>query len=227
MEDHGGINRFGFTWTIVVLAIFHCIFAIMKKIYQFRKSLFVIVLLLVALFMLAFYFLRINNSWDGWINGLKNHQLINDGKHWHVPIPTFWELGIRNNWFDFNKFTKQWNNLAQTFDRSILTEKLRNKDGLTLLGFPRTEWSPFHILVNQTLYRKEVRLGIIDMNDPEVPQSIKDNVEFTLNISDPKNAILYVRNSFNISRADEQKKLREQIIQNEKNNGTYKTRLDK
>ena len=125
MEDHGGINRFGFAWTITVLAIFHCIFAIMKKIYQFRKSLFVIVLLLVALFMLAFYILRINNSWDGWTNGLKNHQLINDGKHWHVPIPTFWELGIRNNWFDFNKFTKQWSNLAQTFDRSILLEKLK------------------------------------------------------------------------------------------------------
>ena len=108
-----------------------------------------------------------------------------------------------------------------------VSDKLRNKDGLTLLGFPRTEWSPFHTLVNQTLYRKEVRSGIIDMNDPEVPQSTKDSVEFTLNISDPKNAILSVRNSFSISRADEQKKLREQIIQNEKNNGTYKTRLDK
>ena len=186
MDDHGGINRFVLVTSIVVLTVFHCIIWIMKRIYKVSRLLFSSVFIWIAILILLFYLFRIRNSWDGWIYGLKGRYLINDGIHCNVPIPTLCELGIRNNWIDFNRFTKKCNENDQAFDKSILNKNLRNKEGITLLGFPRTEWSSFKVLANQTLYRNETRSRIIDMNDPNIPQITKDSIEFTLDISNPK-----------------------------------------
>ena len=170
---------------------------------------------------------RVRGSCKGWKNGLGNHQLINDGAHWNVPVPTLWELGIRNNWFDFVKFTSQCNKQHQVFDKSILNDNIKNREGLSLVGYPRTEWLPFDVLATQSLYRSTIRNQIIDMNDPNVSQDLKDNIEFTVDISNPQASILNLNLKPNITRAEEQRKLRNNIIKQEKADGTYNNRMDK
>lgn len=104
---------------------------------------------------------------------------------------------------------------------------MQNNKSLRRVGFPRVEDFPSHISVNQTLYRPYVRQNLIDMDDPAIPQSTKDKVEYVVDISDPDNHKLQLNLKPNAARAAEQKKLRDKIIAKEKKNGTYANRLDK
>lgn len=98
---------------------------------------------------------------------------------------------------------------------------------MTLVGYPRTEWLPFNILATQKLYRSTVRNQIIDMNDPNVSSEAKDSVEFTVDLSNPQASTLNLNIKPNATRAEQQRKLRDDIIKQEKADGTYKDRMDK
>ena len=54
------------------------------------------------------------------------------------------------------------------------------------------------------------------MDDPDVSQDIKDNIEFTVDMSDPKSHKLNVQLKPNKTRAAEQKTLRDQIMKDDK-----------
>lgn len=109
----------------------------------------------------------------------------------------------------------------------MLSEKLQNKTDLRIVGYPRTENYPDHIRANKTLYRPYLREHIIDMEDETIPKEVRDNIEFTVNISDPEEHVLNIELKPNKTRAEEQKKLREEIINKEKEDGTYDSRIDK
>lgn len=110
---------------------------------------------------------------------------------------------------------------------SILAPPLKHKKDIKRLGYPRVENLDPNILANQTLYRPWVQENIIDMDDPDVPQSVKDNVEFTVDRSKPHSSKLNINVQPDLERAREQQIIREQIIQGEKEAGTYGERLDK
>ena len=226
MDNHGGINRATFAISLGVLTTVHFIFYWFFRIYKYSKKTFAAVWLSIFFWIWLFYMARIRGSWKGWTDGLGDHQLINDGTHCNVPVPTLCELGIRNNWFDFVKFTPQWNKQNQVFDKSVLNDNI-NKEKVTLVGYPRTEWLPFNILATQSLYRSTIRNQIIDMNDPKVSNEAKDNVEFTVDLSNPQASTLNIHVRPNMTRANEQRQLRDNIIQQEKADGTYSSRMDK
>ena len=64
------------------------------------------------------------------------------------------------------------------------------------------------------------------MDDPEVSQNIKDNIEFVLDVSNSDSHILHVELKKNKTRADEAKKLRQKILEEDKAKGN-KHRIDK
>jgi hypothetical protein len=104
---------------------------------------------------------------------------------------------------------------------------MQEKSNLIKIGFPRTEEYLEKIKLNQTNYRLTVRDNFVDMDDPKVSQSTKDNIEFIVDITNPLNHTLSVKLKKNHTRAEEQKKLREKVIKKEKQDGTYKNRIDK
>lgn len=171
--------------------------------------------------------MRVRNSCEGWEVGLKNYRLLNNKNQCKIPIPTYCELGIRNNWFDFNYFATKCNKKPQAFDTSILAPPLQNKKGIKRLGYPRAENLDPAIATNQTLYRPWVQSNIIDMDDPNIPQTTKDNVEYIVDMSDPNDNKLNIEIKPDLLRAKEQQLLRDQIIKQEKADGIYADRLDK
>jgi hypothetical protein len=104
---------------------------------------------------------------------------------------------------------------------------LQERENITLIGYPRTEQFDEYVKINQQAYRDEVRGSVIDMNDPNVPDEIKEKIEFVVDISNPQEHKLNVELKPNVERAKEQKKLREKIIEKEKHDGTYNSRIDK
>lgn len=155
------------------------------------------------------------------------HELSNEGNQCKVPIPTYCELGIRNNWFDFSKYTDECSKTHTFLNRKMLNQKIREKEDLRLLGFPRVESFDDQIKVNKTGYRDYIRENIIDMDDPTISQEIKDNIEYTLDVSDESYHKLELTLKPNQTRAEEQRKLRDDIISKEKRDGTFNSRIDK
>ena len=66
----------------------------------------------------------------------------------------------------------------------------------------------------------------IDMDDPEVPQHVKDNIEFVLDVSNSNAHILHVELKKNQTRADEAKLLRQNVLDSDRQTGNV-DRIDK
>jgi hypothetical protein len=229
MQDHGGINR-----TILVLfsSLEFLAYAIIIWLIKFykrlrHKLLFLTPFIVILALMTIFYFLKIRTSCEGWTNGLDGKSLINDGKHCTVPIPTYCEFNIRDKIFDVNILTSECENKKMKFNHNMLLGPLMYSTTYTHLGFPRTEDYSNRLKIDKEAYRDTVKASMIDMNDTTIPQKKKENVEFMLDMSDPKETKLNVNVKQNSTRAEEQRALRESIIEQEISNGTYKDRVDK
>lgn len=109
----------------------------------------------------------------------------------------------------------------------MLPVALQNKKDLKRVGFPRVEYFPADISVNQTLYRPYIREHLIDMDDPNISADVKNNIEYVVDISDPNNHKMQLTIHPNMTRAAEQQKLHEEIVAREKAAGTYANRIDK
>jgi hypothetical protein len=227
MKDHGGINRTVLAISISVLFLVYGIYRGLTNLWKYSKKIFIG--LFASLFMLAviFYRVRVVHSCANWEYGLGGHKIINDESVCKVPIPTFCELGIRNNWFDFSRFTSPCNKKKTFLDTSKLPLPLQKNPNLKRVGFPRIENFPDHVKVNQTLYRQHLRERIVDMDDPTLSSRIKNNIEYVVDMSNPEHHKLNIELKPNMTRAKEQQKLREKIIQQEKLDGTYANRIDK
>ena len=184
-------------------------------------------MIVIALtFILFMYIYRVRPSCTGWANGLKGSQLINDGKHCTVPIPDMCEYGIRNNILDFNRWGDTCDKTTNTFDITQVKTS-RDLDHVTKVGFPRTEDRAAYYGTSNIAYREWIRDNIIDMGDPKVSQETKDNIESTIDVSNPDNPILSTQIKPDQVRSEEQRLLRERVVQQEKIQGTYGSRIDK
>ena len=111
------------------------------------------------------------------------------------------------------------------FHYSYLPENLQGRN-IKRIGFPRLEQYDMSLLLQQDGYREAVRNNLIDTDDEKVPENIKNNTEFVLDISGDRHK-LEVLLKPNYTRAEEQKKVWEEVIHKEKENGTYDERIDK
>jgi len=227
MQDHGGINRTVLVVTILVLFLVYSSINGLRKLWKFSKIAFIGLFLSIFLATFTFYEVRVRGSCGQWEYGLGGHKIINDESQCHIPIPTLCELGTRNNWFDFSKFTNPCNKKKTFMNPAMLPDNLKDRQNLKRVGFPRVESFPEQIKLNQTLYRPYVRERIVDMDDPKVSQEIKDNIEYVIDISDPENHKLDIDLKPNATRAAEQQTLRDQIIEQEKLQGNFANRIDK
>ena len=88
------------------------------------------------------YFKYVFGSWDGWEKGIGNTQLQNLANEWIIVKPNYWELSIRDGWFDLNRFTQEWANRKMLFMKKHLNITLQNNRDLKKIGYPRLEKLP-------------------------------------------------------------------------------------
>jgi len=108
-----------------------------------------------------------------------------------------------------------------------LPAHLKDHKQLTRIGFPRIEDYPEDIKMNKTVFIDYVRSKLVDIDDPELSEQDRSNIEFVVDISNPDHHKLEIDLKHNSTRAHEQKRLREEIIDKEKALGTYESRIDK
>lgn len=107
----------------------------------------------------------------------------------------------------------------------MLPDHLKSKPSLKTIGYPRIEYYDSPTLIHDYLLQMKVRNSIIDMDDPTIPQSIKDNIEFTIDISDPLKHSLKMELKRNETLAQHQIKVRRQVLDQDKLNGNIE-RID-
>ena len=115
---------------------------------------------------------------------------------------------------------------SNTFDLSQVKTS-RNLQDVTKVGFPRVEDYITSSSSSNSQYRRWVKENIIDMGDPEVPDSVKNNIESIVDLEDSDNHMLINTIKPKVERSKQQQKLREKIIKQAKAEGTYGSMIDK
>lgn len=108
----------------------------------------------------------------------------------------------------------------------MISESIRERNPKKI-GYQRIEKLPNSITFNKYNLRGFLHGNMIDMDDPSVDASVKDNVEFIVDTSDSSHHKLEINVKRNETRSQEQKKVREEILAKEKADGTYQNRMDK
>ena len=98
------------------------------------------------------------------------------------------------------------------YQKDTLPFHLRNKANLKTIGFQRIENYDTDVRIYNDKLMPVVRNDVIDMDDPDIAQEIKDNIEFTIDMSNPKKHKLNVTVKRNETRAREQQMRRERIL---------------
>ena len=107
-----------------------------------------------------------------------------------------------------------------------MPDHLKNKSDLKTLGFRRIEDYDNDSKIDNGNLKRRVRNDVVDMDDPEVPQDIKDSIEFTIDMSNLHKHQLNVNLKKNEARAREQQILRQKILAKDKLEGKT-DRIDK
>ena len=158
------------------------------------------------------YYTRIKFSASNWEYGIGGKHLNNNGTRCTIPIPNFSNFNARDGIYDYNKHTPLCTDIDYKFNFSNLPENLKGKNNLKLLGYPRIEDYTIEQRMDNELLSSTVRSNVIDMDDPNIPNKIKDNIEFTIDVSSSKKHELKMTLKKNETRAREQKELRENIM---------------
>ena len=198
---------------ILVHMLFYGIIKCLVFIIMKGKCAFFTLILAISLFILLLYIVFAKDSWKGWRDGLHGAKLEDIEGVWTIPIPNYWELKLREGLLDFNKLVEGCGKRTMTFKAEYLSDQIKDKDKLKRVGFPR-----FNDLTNEEKYSQKAineyfTRNVIDMDDPSVPQSIKDNVEFVVDMTDPTSHKLSVDVKRNETRVEELKKKRKQVLQ--------------
>lgn len=101
-------------------------------------------------------------------------------------------------------------------EKKAWTEKLRSKKNIKRIGYPRPEHYPDIVKMNETFYLNRVNEDLIDMDDPDVPQHIKDNIEVTIDMSNDNGHTIQIDVKRNETRVQELKEIRKKVLEQDK-----------
>lgn len=100
-----------------------------------------------------------------------------------------------------------------TVQMKTLKTELQNRKPKKI-GFPRIEDFDANNWYSQLTFMKNVRNGIIDMDDDSIPSEVKDNIEFTVDLSRSDEHLVEVKVKRNETRVEELKVIRERFLTN-------------
>jgi len=178
-----------------------------------------VALVLIIILFGAWYYRRIHNSCKGWEYGIGGSKIDNQNGECIIPTPNYCELAIRDGLLNFAAFGQECDAQNMLFNKDQLPESLKHRQNMKKLGYPRPENWPNEMKYKESLYKKKVHANVIDMNDPDVPTHVKDNIEITVDITNHKSHRIEVDVKRNDTRAEELKIIREQVLRQDEIDG--------
>jgi hypothetical protein len=213
VADHGQANKM-LTPIFIVLIILIYLVTKLTKFLCVKSRIFSCLIITFAFGVLIWYCFKIQNSCEDWELGIGHSKILNEIGEARIENPQYCELSIRHGLYDPHWRHGTCESQQDTFDLDFLPDNLiARKDEIKRLGYPRIEHLDYDMVntSNTKLIVQHIKRNMIDMDDPDVPQETKDNVEFTLNLDNPYNHELEIEVKRNQTRVDELLKLRAKL----------------
>lgn len=180
-NHHGGLN---FTIFIALIFINLLMYLLVKGVIKLCKAsnyLKIIVLVILIGIPTIIYFMRVRGSCDRFNNGIADLEMVNSDQECMLTKPGYCELTARKGWMDISGLSKTCDRNHMTLHKNTLPKELQDSH-TQHLGFPRIEdWDNIN-RVDQLQFLSNVRGNMIDMDSSQIDQSVKDSVEFTINM---------------------------------------------
>jgi hypothetical protein len=218
VADHGHANKLVaglfivliiMIYLFVKLIIFLCVKSRVLR-YMFLTFVFVVSI---------WYCFRVHNSCEDWELGIGHSKILNGIGEAKIENPKYCELSIRHGLYDPHFRHGTCEQRAVSFHYDFLPDHLIDKkDEIKTIGYPRIEHLNYELIDTSktNVIIQHIKRNLIDMDDPNVPQETKDNIEFTLNLENPDAHELKIQVKRNQTRVDELKLLREKLIEQRK-----------
>lgn len=159
------------------------------------------------------------DSCAGWENGFGGDKIDNTNGEAIVYIPKYCEMKIRAPMMAWYKLTKECKNQKMFVDNEKWSERTKARTSIKRIGYQRPERYPNIVKIDEDHYVERVNQDIIDMDDPSIPQDVKDSIEITVDMTHPEGHYLEVHLKKNVTRAQEMKELRDKILEEDKVTG--------
>ena len=108
------------------------------------------------------------------------------------------------------------------YKNNVFENSQTSKADIKRVGYPRTEHMPNDAKIKLKSFVRFVKQNVIDMDDPSVPQSIKDNIEYVVDITESDSDRLTIDVKRNETRCNELKEIRQKVLEEDKLNTVLK-----
>jgi hypothetical protein len=180
--SHGLYNLLLFTSCTIGLLIgeqiFYCMVSLIKKHKILLFSLFGVILL-TYIYLYSKYDKEIKDSCSDWSQGLKNSHISNIGSSCIVTPPKVCLMTLMNGVFNYSRI---FNSTCQNTDHGnydLINEVICDKSA-KIIGFPRTNNWNYAVDAGREMFNYKVRNEIINMEDKNIPNDIKEDIEVTV-----------------------------------------------
>lgn len=181
-KSHGSYNRVILFLFIMFFSIFYMLgLYLLQLIQQYPKV--IISSLLIILFMIG---LKVKIAFDrscyNWLDGFQNSKMDNRYGPCIIPPPKTCYFELFDGFFDLTKlFGETCENTPYNNPQNTLMNLSPKLQKAKILGYPRSEnWKLFPDCIYGNI-QKIAMEQMVDMEDPLVPQEVKDKIEVTVN----------------------------------------------
>lgn len=193
LDYHGAYNRIVLFFSIFLWMLILNLSIFIKKGLK-TKTLTTSLLLvssLIAVFI--FYKMKITNSCKDWKKGFKDTEISFKDMPCKLQVPEICWFDIFGKAFDYSGWLNDNCGIIRNGDRSFYDDALKKNNPdyfqTNLIGFPRTENYTYdqsmHFVIEHNILK-----GLIDMNDPKVPDSIKNKTEVMIDYSGDESKVI-------------------------------------
>lgn len=185
IDKGAGFDRHGL-YNFMILTAFLGLFCLIEKIIlsflNLLKKYLKVVLIVTAtiITIITAIYLNIKPTFDQscaeWKYGLKNTTINNDDTKCVLKQPDVCLMQVFNGWFNYSYWTNSTCESLVKGDYLLVQEILTDKTA-KIIGYPRTNNWDYLNDSRRKFYNTKVRKNIINMEDPNIPQSEKDLIE--------------------------------------------------
>ncbi len=201
LKSHGQFNRnfliIFMLLSIVIQFILRLVFLIMEKVGIVRASIIIVIIASVLGYSLH---IRLMQNCNNWSKGLGDTE-IDNSNGCQIKEPKYCWMNFMDNVFDISGWMGENCEQIRMDDRAQVLRWTRVKNAKRI-GYPRYEKYNFFPDSTLDVFQFKVLHYMIDMDDPRVPQSIKDNVEVMVDYTlEPAEMLLRVRQDLGLVKA--------------------------
>ena len=176
LASHGSYNRAFLFFFMVPSLILQIICVFIYKAFRRSKVVTSIVLIMIIIAVSIFFSRVFDGSCKNWNDGLKDTKLDMEYEICPIIQPKKCWMNVMDNIFDVSRLLgddcKQF-----SFDSRFQMLKHTRIRNAKVVGYPRTENWSFYWDGTLDVFQFKVLSKLIDMEDENVPQTLKDNVE--------------------------------------------------